>query len=81
MKAAQRIAEARWDSMPIGATTGTRHSEPVQKQQSIPSMKTRLSILLLLTGLLASCSSYEIKSAQNEEHPCYSTWQWYPQNS
>jgi hypothetical protein len=44
-------------------------------------MKTRLSPLLLLTGLLSSCSSYEIKSAQNEEYPCYSTWHRYPQNS
>jgi hypothetical protein len=44
-------------------------------------MKTRLTLLLLLTGLLSSCSSYEIKSAQNEEHPCYSTWHSYPQNS
>ncbi len=45
-------------------------------------MKTRLaSLLLLLTGQLASCSSYEIKSAQTEEHPCYSTWHFYPKNS
>jgi hypothetical protein len=44
-------------------------------------MKTRLALLLLLAGLLSSCSSYEIKSAQNEEHPCYSTWHSYPKNS
>ncbi|WP_397383383.1 hypothetical protein [Prosthecobacter sp.] len=45
-------------------------------------MKTRLVFhLLLLTGQLASCSSYEIKSAQTEEHPCYSTWHFYPKNS
>lgn len=45
------------------------------------SMKTRLTLLILLTGLLASCSGYKIKSAQNEEHPCYSTWYWHPHNS
>ncbi|MDI1311827.1 hypothetical protein [Prosthecobacter sp.] len=44
-------------------------------------MKTRLALFLLLAGLLSSCSSYEIKSAQNEEHPCYSTWNWLPQNT
>jgi hypothetical protein len=36
MKAAQRIAEARWDSMLIGATARTRHSATVQKQKNKP---------------------------------------------
>jgi len=44
-------------------------------------MKNRLAFLFLLSGLLNSCSSYEIKSAKSEEHPCYSTWHSYPKNS
>ena len=44
-------------------------------------MKTRWLLLLILSGLLASCSHYDVKSAQNNDLPCYSTWHWYPKNS
>jgi hypothetical protein len=44
-------------------------------------MKIRLLLLVVLTGLLTSCSNYEIKSAQNMDHRCYSTWHGYPKNS
>jgi hypothetical protein len=49
--------------------------------KALLSMKNRFILLLILTGLLSSCSSYEFKSAHNEEHPCYSIWNWHPQNS
>ena len=44
-------------------------------------MKTRWLLLLILSGFLASCSHYDVKSAQNNDLPCYSTWHWYPKNS
>ncbi len=44
-------------------------------------MKTRLIILTLAAAILSSCSHYKLKSAQNEDHACYSTWHKHPHNS
>jgi len=43
-------------------------------------MKTRLLTLIISISMLSSCSQFKIKSAQNENHPCYSTWHHYPHN-
>lgn len=41
----------------------------------------RLAALLAATALITSCSTYEIQAAQNDELPCYSTWNWHPHNA
>ena len=44
-------------------------------------MNTRLIILFVTAALLSSCEHYQVKSAQQDRHECYSTWQPYPHNS
>lgn len=80
MKSAQPIDEMQKGSLLIGAAADSCQTKAVRNPYH-NIMKTRLLLLLLISGLLSSCTSYEFKSAQTEEHPCYSTWNWYPPNA
>ena len=80
IKTAQPIDETQKGALLIGAETDSCESNVVRNPYH-NTMKTRLLLLLFVSGLLSSCSSYEFKSAQTEEHPCYSTWNWYPPNA
>lgn len=80
MKSAQPIDEMQKGSLLIGAAADSCQSKVVRNPYH-NTMKTRLLLLLFVSGLLSSCTSYEFKSAQTEEYPCYSTWNWYPPNA
>lgn len=43
----------------------------------------KATLLLIASGLLlSSCTGFEVKTAgENQEHPCYSTWNHYPGNT
>jgi len=68
----------RGASLPIGAM---RSACKNLNRNKTKTMKPQLLILLAVTMVLASCSGYQIKSAQTVDHPCYSTWNYYPHNS
>ena len=80
MKSAQPIDEMQKGCLLIGAAADSCQTKYVRNPYHI-TMKTRLLLFLLISGLLSSCTSYEFKSAQTEEHPCYSTWNGYPPNA
>jgi hypothetical protein len=41
----------------------------------------RILVIAAALGLLSSCAHYPVKTAQVDEHECYSTWHPLPENS
>ena len=44
------------------------------------TMKLYIIALAIIACLLNSCTHYEVKSGQKDDHPCYSDWHYQPHN-
>ncbi len=44
-------------------------------------MKLYRILIALAAATLCSCSSYQVKTAQTDNHRCYSEWHYLPSNT
>jgi hypothetical protein len=54
---------------------------PLSEPKNSIYMKLYRILLALVATTLCSCSSYQVKTAQTENHRCYSEWHYLPSNS